>query len=1047
MPVGGQSAAMNTMAKRWEDPVAAMRQERRIVTALFADICGSTSITERLDPEDARDVLGGAVTRVIEQVDALGGTVKDLAGDGVLALFGAPTAHEDDAERAVLCGLRVVAAIADYAADVADRWAIPGFSVRVGIETGPVVLGPVGGGSRVEYGAVGDALNTAARLEAQAEPGTVLVGLATRSMVPERFRWGPTHSFELKGKEHSVEGATTLSHVLHRAATAGPLEVPLVGRRDDLARLEETFAHLRRGRGCVVLLEGEAGVGKSRLLAEYRERFDAAFGGGWLEGAAVSYGAAVPYLPYRNLLLAWLQLPLDASPAVVRTAIEARSPSLPPAVRAALDTLDPVIAGWSELIPDDPQAAQAAMFRAVATLVAGLAAACPLAVTLEDLHWSDATSLALTEALAPISTDSPLLLVLTLRPEPAVLAAVNRIAEASKSLTRLRVAPLSRECDRELLRALLGSAVLPRALEERMLDTTDGNPFFMEEQVRALIDKGMLVRTDGAWHYVGAATVQLAPTVERALMARIDRLADQQRATLLAASVLGPRFDAAVLAEVVGADPWQPLADLVREHFLLTAGKPGDGGAYRFRHALVQEAAYQSLLRRQRRELHARAAVAIEAQYVGRTDEAAVTLGRHLAEAGEADRAVGYLLVGARRAAAAFANEEAAALSEQALALLMPLVESAAEPDRRVTLELLEIRVTALRFLARYDEAVDALRTAIALTPAEEPLARARLHVTAGNVLVDAHDYAGALAELEAAHGCIGDRLPDDEGFALWLDVQLGRGNVFYWQGDVRSYTEMLEEVEPHVRSRATVAQRINFYNAVRSQLWRRDRYVISDELLRLDRSLYEAQRESEDPEDRAWAPFLHGFTLLWHRDLDQAEPLLRQALAHAEELEDALLRSRSLTYLMVAARLHGDVEEAEALIEPVRQAAREAGLPEYEATASATAAWTAWRRGRLEEAQAAGRDAMETWERLPTRYFIDWMACLPLLAASLAAGDVAEAVRWAAPVLAETQQPLPGAVAAQVRAALDAAGEGNDAQTAERLAAAVKAAREDGCL
>jgi class 3 adenylate cyclase len=166
-----------------------MREDRRIVTALFADIVGSTAITERLDPEDARDVIGGAVALMIEHVDALGGTVKDLAGDGVLALWGAPIAHEDDAERAVLCGLRIIDVIADHGVDVLERWGLQEFSVRVGIETGRAVMGRVGGGSRVEYGATGDVLNTAARLQSHAEAGCVLVGAATRGMIEDRFTW------------------------------------------------------------------------------------------------------------------------------------------------------------------------------------------------------------------------------------------------------------------------------------------------------------------------------------------------------------------------------------------------------------------------------------------------------------------------------------------------------------------------------------------------------------------------------------------------------------------------------------------------------------------------------------------------------------------------------------------------------------------------------------------------------------------------------------------------------------------------------------------
>jgi class 3 adenylate cyclase/tetratricopeptide (TPR) repeat protein len=1024
-----------------------MREERRIVTALFADITGSTSIAEKLDPEDARDVLGGAVALVIEQVDALGGTVKDLAGDGVLALFGAPVAHEDDAQRAVLCGLRVAEAISHYADDVAQRWGIPGFSVRVGVETGAAVLGPVGAGSRVEYGAVGDVLNTAARLEASAEPGTVLVGHATQSMVADHFEWGAIQSLELKGKSEPVEAAVAITHISGPATTAGALEAPIVGRNDDLARLEQAFGELRSGRGCVVILEGDPGVGKSRLLAECRARFKAAFAGAWLEGAGVSYGSAVPYLPYRNMLLTWLRLPLDVSGAAIRARIDKCGTSWPPAVRSAVADLDPVLSGSADQAPADPEAAQAVVFSAMAALLTGLATERPAAIALEDLHWSDATSVALSEAVAALTPDRPLLLVLTLRAEPGALGAADRIAQAGSSSVRVRLAPLSRESDRELLHALIGPSVLPRNLEERLLDTTDGNPFFMEEQVRALVESGSLVRPDGAWRYTGATTVQLALTIEHALIARIDRLGEQERAVLLAASVLGPRFEAPVLAELVGDDTQGHLAELERDQFVSAAAEEGGGKAYRFRHALVQEAAYRSLLRRQRKVLHARAATVIKARYAGRTDEVAVILGRHLAEAGESERAIGYLLVGARRAAAAFANEETATLCDQALALLAPDPESMAEAQVTTALELMAMKVAALRFLARYDGAVACLRDAIRLTPAGDGLGVARLHVTVAGVLVDAHNYPDALAELDGAEACIGSRMADDDGFAAWLEVQLGRCNVLYWLDDTGRYSEILEKVEPHIRARATPAQQIGFYDAVRSQLWRRDRYVISDELLRLDRMLYEAHRESANPEDRAWAAFHRGMTLMWHRDLREAESLLREALAHADELDETLLRSRALTYLMVTARLRGDVEAAEALIAPVRDAARDGGLPEYDAMAAATAAWASWRRGDTDLVVREGREALRTWERLPNRYPFDWMACLPLIAVSLAKGDVADALRLASPLVGETQQPLPDSIAAHVRAAIDAATLGNSAEAADQLGKAIEAAQDNGYL
>ncbi|MFO7573355.1 MAG: adenylate/guanylate cyclase domain-containing protein [Gaiellaceae bacterium] len=301
------------------DARAAIREERRPITALFADLVGSTALAEQLDDAEVKLIVGEAVARIVGEVERLGGYVKDLAGDGVLAFFGAPTASEDDAERALLAGLAIVESIDSYAQEVERGWGIEGFGVRLGVTTGPVVVGAIGAGARVEYAAFGDTVNTAARLQSAAEPGTILVDETTRRLAEALFDWDAPVERELKGKELPVTA--------HRPLRARPgaekprglsgVETPLVGREEELRRVRTALDAVEAGQGGILLVTGEAGIGKSRLLLEARTGYE----GLWLEGRCVSYGESLPYWPFRDLVREWLGAALDDPELRVRVSL------------------------------------------------------------------------------------------------------------------------------------------------------------------------------------------------------------------------------------------------------------------------------------------------------------------------------------------------------------------------------------------------------------------------------------------------------------------------------------------------------------------------------------------------------------------------------------------------------------------------------------------------------------------------------------------------------------------------------------------------------
>jgi ABC-type oligopeptide transport system substrate-binding subunit/class 3 adenylate cyclase len=713
--------------------------ERRVVTAVFADLVGSTELGERLDPEELKLIVGDAIAQVIGAIESFGGTIKDLAGDGVLALFGAPSTHEDDPERAVRAALRICDEIREYAHQVEQAWGIEGFGVRVGAATGPVVVGEVGAGSRVELGAMGDAVNTAARLQSQADPGIALIGDTTQRLVSPLFEWGEPRSLTLRGKTEPV----TAYPVTGVAATAPSVrgipgvQARLVGRDRELSAGEELIDAVRSGTGGVLFVTGEPGIGKSRLTLELRERFEQDDPGPgssrWLEGRCVSYGESMPFWAIRDLLGSWLGTSADDPELRTRVALRREVERLfgdrvlefYPYLGAMLGlTLEAdATARLAEL---SPEALQFRTFEVVRHLLERLARDGPVVVVLEDLHWADPTSLQLLEGALSDTETAALLLILTMRPErdhPAWRLKEDAIRELPHRTKELALDALSGEADRDLLHDLIGAQTLPPEMERNILDPAEGNPFFLEEIVSSLADSGALVRQGAGWRFDHEANVQVPPTVEKVIVARIDRLDVMARETLVAASVLGRTFGLPHLEAVVadGADIGPSLLDLQRLDLVREARRWPEP-EYRFKHALIQEAAYRTLVATRRRELHRRAASWLEQRFAGREPEVAGLLAHHWLAAEDEDRAVGYLATAGDRARLEYALDEAIGYYRE----LLPILERRGA-SQEMALVLFKLAL-ALHMSLRFREANEAFQRAFPLwtppqTPGEVPTA------------------------------------------------------------------------------------------------------------------------------------------------------------------------------------------------------------------------------------------------------------------------------------------------------------------------------------
>lgn len=700
-----------------------LRDERRDVTALFADIVGSTALGERLDPEELKLVVGDAVARMVTSVEAFGGTVKDLAGDGVLALFGAPAAHEDDPERAIRAGLRIVDEVGEFGREVAEAWGIDALNVRVGINTGPVITGAIGAGSRVEFGAMGDAVNVAARLQSHAQPGSVLIGEDTYLAVRDRFAFSDGRAFDLRGKSERVTAYTIAGPA--EGATARPdagSPARMVGRDAEMERVRRSIEAVAGGTGGVVFISGEPGIGKTRMVHELRRAFGAVtpeHGRSlWLEGRCVSYGGSIPYWPFRDLLRSWLGVAGDEPDLRIRVALRRQVDRLS-GLRA--DEAVPYLAALLGLSPGpgeaerldelSPEALQYRTFEIVRTTLRHLAEDGPVAIAIEDLHWADATSVQLLEQVIADTEEAALLVVCTLRPERdhAAWRLKEDIARTfPHRFLEVTLEALSGDAGRELLTSLVGHGTLPSEVQRQILEPAEGNPFFLEELVRSLVDAGALVAEGDGWRFVHEVTPQVPPTVEKVILARIDRLTPDAYEAIVSASVVGRSFSLPLLQAVATGDGVRAaLGDLMRVD-LVREGRRWPEPEYRFTHALIQEAAYRTLVAADRTRLHRKVATWLEHHHDGRQNEVAGVLAHHWLGAEDEDKAIRYLTVAGDRARQSYALDEAIAYYRE----LLPLLDRRGE-EREIALVLFKLAL-ALHMSLRFAEANQAYQRAFA---------------------------------------------------------------------------------------------------------------------------------------------------------------------------------------------------------------------------------------------------------------------------------------------------------------------------------------------
>ena len=673
--------------------------ERRQLTVMFCDLVESTALGQSLDPEELSALLNAYHAVCAEAVRSYDGHVAQYLGDGILVYFGYPQAHEDDVERALRAGLEIQRGLAGLRESYPGR-AASGLVARIGVHTGPVVVGEMGSGAHRETLAVGDTTNVAARIQSTASPGALVASEQTLRLVSGMFVTRDLGALALKGVSESMSGFEVVqaSGSRSRLARAESL-TPLVARSSELALLLERWQSAQEGLGQVVLISGEAGLGKSRLLHALRESL-AGEPHTWLEGGCSPFTSGSAFQPVLNLLRQSLRLADDERPESVLAKLESRfeaNDGIDPA------TVVPYIASLLELpaslrYPMPPVSPELQRERTFDALIRQLLAAAdlqPVISVYEDLHWADPSTLELLERTVVELATSRVLLVLTFR------TGFDSSGLERSHTTPIALARLTRKQTAQLVETEARGRVLPEAVVKQIVTRSDGVPLFVEELTRAVVEAGALPVGDER-HAGPPPEFAVPSTLQDSLMARLDRLSTAKQVAQTAA-VLGRDFDYLLLARVAELDRGalrSSLQQLTDAEILYRRGSIPEA-TYSFKHALLHDTAYQSLLRSTRQYLHARVAEALERDFPERVEREPEALAQHLRAADQPDRAAEAFHRAGEQAVARLANEEAANHFRESLRLLEGSPVDAAQRQREIEVRLaLGRSLTSLRGLA-----------------------------------------------------------------------------------------------------------------------------------------------------------------------------------------------------------------------------------------------------------------------------------------------------------------------------------------------------------
>ncbi len=678
--------------------------ERKLVTVLFADVANYTTMSEKLDPEEVHQIMDGCFRILMDEIHKYEGTINQFTGDGVMALFGAPIAHEDHAQRACYAALSIQKALVEYGEKVKRESGFD-FSMRMGLNSGPVVVGSIGDDLRVDFTAVGDTTNLASRIETRAKPGTIVVSEHTHKLSKDFFKFDALGKVQVKGKEEFQEtyellATSEVKTRIEAAAVAGLTK--FVGRKREMEALREVLEKVQSGSGQVVGIVGEAGVGKSRIIFEMRKMFPKEEYG-YLEGRCIHYGGSIAYLPVLDILRSYFEIKEGEREFLIQKKMKEKILQIDEKLKTVLPPFQELLSLRVEdetYLKLEGKQKREKIFEAIRDLLIRESQDKPLVLVFEDLHWIDKTSEEFLDYFIGWLANTPILLITLYRPE-------YTHRWGSKSYYHnLRVDQLSIPTSAELVQSILSEGEVVPELRELILNKAAGNPLFMEELTHSLLENGSIQKKDDQYILSRRPSdIPIPDTIQGIIAARMDRLEESLKRIMQVASVIGREFAFRILQAIM------EMKEELKSNLLNLQGlefiyekRLFPELEYIFKHALTQEVAYNSLLLKRRKEIHEKIGRAIEEIYPDRLEEFYEMLAYHYSKSDNLEQACQYLKLSAKKAMRSYSNQEGFLFYRDAISILKQKPET--EQNKRDQIDVILSMGVPMEFLAFPEDSI-----------------------------------------------------------------------------------------------------------------------------------------------------------------------------------------------------------------------------------------------------------------------------------------------------------------------------------------------------
>jgi predicted ATPase/class 3 adenylate cyclase/ribosomal protein L40E len=935
-----------------------MEGERKQVTVLFADVKGFTSISEKLDPEKVRNLISECLVYFTEEVHRYEGAIAQFLGDGVMALFGAPIAHEDAPQRALYAAL----AIRDRLRRYAEKLKKDGidFKMRIGLNTGLVVVGRIGDDLTMEYTAMGDTVNLASRMESAAEPGTIQVAENTYRLSKDYFDFKALGEIDVKGKKEPVKAYQLTG--IGRARTRLGVSVargltPFVGRQRELDQLMHCYSQVREGQGQVVGIVGEPGVGKSRLLLEFirflpREEYT------YLEGECLQYGSSIPYLPFLEILRAYFGFTEGEQEFLIKSKLEQGIAHLDEKLRGFLPPLQDILSlkvENREYLKLEPQQRREQAFDALRAILVRESQNRPLILAIDGLQWIDKTSEEFLTYLIGGLASTHVLLVLLYRPE------YTHPWGSKTYYSQVRTDQLPPNMSNDLVRAILGGEDVAPALRTLILDRATGNPLFMEELTHSLLENGSIKKKDH--QYVLSkkpSEIQVPETIQGIIAARIDRLQEDLKHTMQVASVIGKDFAYRILQTITGMQQelksW--LLNLQELEFIYEKSLFPEL-EYMFKHALTQEVAYNSLLLQRRKEIHESIGKAIEELYPDRLAEFYEVLAYHYSAAESWEKAYQYLKLSGDKTLRTHSRWEPFRFYKEALQALRKLPES--EENKRRDIDIRLSLISPMSYLYFPEDSLEILQEGERLSrELGDERSLARFHAGLGIYYATRGDRSRAREYLEDAFQAA-KKVQDPD---LMAPIGFQICGTYFAQGDYLK----LAEVAPGVIALLESTQRESQFFGASSRPYSNlvSLYGLAlgatgnfpEGQAQCEKALRFSTRLNDQP-GIAWAESWYSMLFVSQGDGKRVIEHAEQAIKYAEPLQNLVVLSMAWHLLGTGHYFLGDYENALKYMEKSREITRDLRLPDASISlASLCQVYIAL--GDLANAQSCAEKALE---------------------------------------------------------------------------------------